>query len=90
MMSRYSRACPVSSSITAPAKKNGYAHSFSWRFVLAQPSPFVMFLLLIVNFGMDAVSFAAKHAMRPSCFYCADFLFFLLILFLEDGSGSCM
>ena len=56
--------------------------------MLAPPSAFVIFLLLIVKSGMDAVSFAAKHAMRPSCLYCADILLLLLILWLDDGSGS--
>ena len=88
MRSWYSIACPVSSSITAPAKNFWYAHSFSCRFVLARPSPFFVFLLLIVKSGMDAVSFAAKHAMRPSCLSCADNLLLLLTWFLEDVSGS--
>ena len=43
--------------------------------MLAQPIPFVIFLLLIVKSGMDAVSFAAKHAMRPSCLSCAYIIF---------------
>ena len=51
------------------------------------PSPFVIFLLLIFKSGMDAVSFAAKHAMRPSCICCADVILLLLILWLDDGSG---
>ena len=56
--------------------------------MLDWPSPFVMFILLIVNSGMDAVSFAAKHAMRPSCLSCAEIILFLLLRLLEDGSGS--
>ena len=55
--------------------------------MLAQLSPFVIFLLLTVKSGMDAVSFAAKHAMRPSCFSCADNILLLLTGFLEDVSG---
>ena len=55
---------------------------------MAPPSTFIIFLLLIVKSGMDAVSFAAKHAMRPSCLSCADILLLLLILWLDDGSGS--
>ena len=47
--------------------------------MLAWPSPFVMLLLLIVKSGMDAVSFAAKHAMQPSCLSCADIILLLLI-----------
>ena len=50
------------------------------------PSPFFIFLLLIVKSWMDAVSFAAKHAMRPSCLSCADIILLLLILWLYDGS----
>ena len=88
MRSRYSRACPVSSSITAPAKNFWYTHSFSWRFVLAQPSTFVIFLLLIVKSGIDAVSFAANHAMQQSCLSCTDILLLLLTWLLEDVSGS--
>ena len=37
---------------------------------------------------MDDVSFAAKYAMRTSCFSCADNLLLLLTVFLEDVSGS--
>ena len=55
---------------------------------MACPSPFVIFLLLIVRSGMDAVSFSAKHAMRPSCLSCADNLLLLLNGLLEDVSGS--
>ena len=55
--------------------------------MLALPIPFVVLLLLIVKSGMDAISFAAKHAMRPSCRYCADILLLLLILWLDDGFG---
>ena len=55
---------------------------------MAPPSPFVIFLLLIVKSGMDAVSFAAKYVIRPSCLCCADTLLLLLILWLDDGSGS--
>ena len=56
--------------------------------MLAPPSPFVIFLLLIVKSGMDAVSFAAKYAIRPSCLCCANTLFLILIIWLDDGSGS--
>ena len=56
--------------------------------MFAPLSPFVIFLLLIVKSGMDAVSFDAKHEMRPSCLCCADNLLLLLILWLDDGSGS--
>ena len=56
--------------------------------MLAQPSPFITFLLLIVKSGMDAVSFAAKYAMWPSCLYCADNILLLLTGLLEDVSGS--
>ena len=56
--------------------------------MLAPPSTFFIFLLLIVKSGMDAVSFAAKHAMRPSCLFCTDTLLLLLILWLDDGLGS--
>ena len=55
---------------------------------MAAPSNFVVFLLLIVRSGMDAVSFSAKHSMRPSCPSCADILMLLLILQLDGGSGS--
>ena len=55
--------------------------------MLDRPSPFVIFLLLIVKSGMDAVSFAAKHAMRPSCLSCADNILLLLTGLLEDVSG---
>ena len=54
--------------------------------MLAWPSPFVIFLLLIVKSGMDAVSFAAKHAMLPYCLSCADHLLLLLTGFMEDVS----
>ena len=56
--------------------------------MLSPPIPFVIFLLLIVKSGMDAVSFAAKYAIRPSCICCADTLLLHLILWLDDGSGS--
>ena len=84
--SRYSRPCPVSSSITAPAKNFLYAHSFSWGFELFCPSPFVILLLLIVKSGMDAVSFVAKYVMWPSCLSCADNILLLLAGLLEDVS----
>ena len=77
----------MSSSITAPAKNLCYAHSFSWRFELACLNPFVIFLLLIVRSGMDAVFFAAKYAMRPYCFSCADNLFLFLTRLREGVSG---
>ena len=54
---------------------------------MARPSPFFIFLLLIVKSGMYAVSFAAKHAMRPSCLSCADGLLLLLTGLLEDVYG---
>ena len=56
--------------------------------MLAPPSPFVILLLLIVKYGMDAVSFAVKHSMQPSCLCCADTILLLLIIWLDDGSGS--
>ena len=55
---------------------------------MAFPSTFVLFLLLIVRYGMDAVSFADKHAMRPSCLSCADNILLLITGLLEDVSGS--
>ena len=55
---------------------------------MACPNPFVIFLLLIVRSGMDAVSFAAKYAMRPSSLSCADNILLLLTGLLEDVSGS--
>ena len=54
--------------------------------MLARPSNFFIFLLLIVKYGMDAVSFVANNAMRPSCLSCADNLLLLLTGFLEDVS----
>ena len=74
--------------MTAPAKNSWYAHSFSWRFMLALPSPFAIFLLLIVNYGMDAVSFADYYAMRPFFLSCTDIILFLHIWLLDDGSES--
>ena len=53
-------------------------------------SPFVIILMLIVKSGMDAVSFSAKHAMRPSCLSCSDNIFLLLTGFREDVSGSML
>ena len=55
--------------------------------MLARPSPFVIFLLLIVRSGMDTVSFVFKHAMRPSCLSCVDSLLLFLTGFLKDVSG---
>ena len=56
--------------------------------MLALPSPFVIFLLVIVKSDMDAVSFAANNAVWPYCLFCADTLLLLLILWLDDGLGS--